>query len=197
MFHLDFSILLRNPFRRKLFSLFQKYRSVLKFILAFVGTYFLLVFLYQYYLDYYHSQGLPDYITQLVARQTEAVISTFGYTASVAPSAEFPLMELYVNEAFIARIIEGCNSISLVILFLAFMLSFIGKPKPTFLYIFAGTVIIYGMNIVRIAVLSIGIYELPQYSGFLHQILFPLIIYGTVFLLWLLWIYIYTKSLKR
>ena len=178
-------------------KLFKKYKTVVRFILSFLGSYIILVFLYQLYLDYYFSRGLPDYLTRLVALQTEALINSFGYEAFVAPSSMYPLMNLSVNDIFIARIIEGCNSISLIILFLAFMVSFIGRPKPTLLFMLAGSVIIYVMNIVRIALLSIGIYEMPEKGYFFHQIVFPLVIYGTVFLLWIIWIYIYTKTTRK
>ena len=157
----------------------------------------ILVLLYQIYLDYYHSRGLPDIITRLVGDQTEALISSFGYEAMAAPSSMYPLMNLSINDIFIARIIEGCNSLSLIILFLAFMLAFMGKTKPTLLYIMAGIAIIYSINVLRIAGLSIGIYEMPQHSYFLHQIAFPLVIYGTVFLLWIIWIYIYSKAARK
>ena len=86
---------------------------------------------------------------------------------------------------------------SALILFLAFMLSFFGKLKPTLIFILAGLAIIYGINIVRIALLSIGIYEMPEKAHFLHEIVFPLVIYGTVFLLWIIWIYIYTKTARK
>lgn len=178
-------------------KLLKKYKTVVRFILSFLGSYIVLVVLYQLYLDYYFSRGLPDYLTRLVALQTEELINSFGYEAFVAPSSMYPLMNLSVNDIFIARIIEGCNSISLIILFLAFMLSFIGKPKPTLLFILAGSVIIYVMNIIRISLLSIGIYEMPEKAYFFHQIVFPLVIYGTVFLLWIIWIYIYTKTIRK
>ena len=162
-----------------------------------MGTYVILVLLYNLYLDYYFSRGLPDPVTRLVGEQTEAFISAFGYKAMAAPSSMYPLMNLSVNDIFIARIIEGCNSISLLILFLAFMLSFIGKLKPSLIFILSGMVIIYSMNVIRIGLLAIGLYEMPQYSHFLHKIAFPLVIYGTVFLLWILWIYIYSKTSRE
>lgn len=178
-------------------KLLQKYKTVVRFILTFLGTYIILVFLYELYLDHYFSRGLPDIITRTVAMQTEAFIKSLGYDAFVAPSSMYPLMNLSVNDVFIARIIEGCNSVSLLILFLAFMLSFFGKIKPTLFFILAGLAIIYGINIVRIALLSIGIYEMPEKAHFLHEIVFPLVIYGTVFLLWIIWIYIYTKTARK
>ena len=103
-------------------------------------------------------------------------------------------MKLYVNDYFLARIVEGCNSLSVMILFFSFVLSFFARLKTTLFFILAGSVIIYVMNIVRIAILTIGIYEYPQHAEFLHSIVFPLIIYGTVFILWIIWVRIYSKT---
>lgn len=197
MFRLVFSILLRKYILLKLLKLIKKYKPVLRFILTFLGSYVVLVLLYQFFLNFYIPKGVPDPITELVGKQTEAFVSSLGYEAMVAPSSMYPLMNLSVNNIFIARIIEGCNSVSIIILFLAFMLSFIGKLKPTLIFILAGTAIIYSMNVIRIGLLSIGLYEMPQYSSLFHQLLFPLVIYGAVFILWIVWIAIYTKMGRR
>lgn len=178
--------------------LFRKYRTVIVFVGTFLGTYTVLALLYNWYLSSFaSSKYYPDYLTHLVALQSEAVISFFGYEVEATPALNFPSMDMYLNGNFVARIIEGCNAISIIILFVAFMLAFFGKPKKTLLYILAGAVIIYAINIVRIAILSIGIYELPQYAHFLHQVIFPLIIYGTVFILWMIWIGIYSKQFRK
>lgn len=182
----------------KLLQLLRKYRTVLKFIITFLGTYTIFSALYNWYLHSFSStEYYPDFLTHLVALQSQAVISAFGYEVTVTPALNFPSMDMLLNGNFVARIIEGCNAVSIIILFMSFMLAFFGKLKSTLVYLFAGAVIIYVMNIVRIAVLAIGIYELPQYAHFLHQVVFPLIIYGTVFILWVLWIKIYSKQIKQ
>ena len=175
-------------------KLIRKYKAVSRFIIVFLGTYALLAWGYNWYLDYFSAHDEPDFLTYLVALQSEVVISAIGYNATVAASTEAPLMHLYIDEKFIARIIEGCNAASIIILFISFMLAFFGKWKSTLLYIVFGIAFIYIINILRIALLSIGIYELPQYSHLLHKIVFPLVIYGSVFLLWILWIRIYTTK---
>jgi exosortase family protein XrtF len=116
-----------------------------------------------------------------------------GYSSRIIPHMEEPSMRLFVNGEFLARIVEGCNSISIIILFSSFVLAFFARVKTTLFFILAGAVVIYGMNLIRIAVLAVGIYEYPQHTEFLHSIIFPLIIYGTVFLLWILWVRIYSK----
>jgi exosortase family protein XrtF len=177
-----------------LFQLFKKYQSVLRFILIFLGSYLLLSILYNLYLTIFESSGYyPDFFTHLVAMQSELVIESVGYTSKIMIHPLEPSLQLYINDVFLARIIEGCNSISIIILFTSFILSFFAKFKVTFLYIFAGAVLIYIANILRIVILAIGIYEYPQYTSFLHTIVFPLIIYGTVFLLWIFWVRLFSK----
>ena len=176
-------------------KLFVKYKSVLRFIFMFLGSYLVFTLLYNLYLEFFRSPVYyPDYFTHLVAKQSEALISSFGYNAQILPHQSELSMKLIVNDAYLARIVEGCNAISIIILFASFVLSFFGKLKLTLLYLLAGAVIVYAMNIIRIAILAIGIYEYPEYTDFLHSIVFPLIIYGTVFILWLIWVRIYSRK---
>lgn len=130
----------------------------------------------------------PDFVTNLVAKQSSAVISGFDYQSEVVPNQTEPNMILYVNGTYLARIIEGCNSISIIILFMSFIIAFAQNRKKTIVFLFAGAVIIYAFNIFRIVVLSILLYEYPQYSNVLHTVVFPGIIYGIVFLLWMIWV---------
>lgn len=161
----------------------------------FLGSYLVFTLLYNLYLEFFRSPVYyPDYFTHLVAKQSEALISSFGYNAQILPHQSELSMKLIVNDAYLARIVEGCNAISIIILFASFVLSFFGKLKLTLLYLLAGAAIIYAMNIIRIAILAIGIYEYPEYTDFFHSIVFPLIIYGTVFILWLIWVRIYSRK---
>ena len=178
-------------------QLLQRYAPVIRFIFTFLGTYLLLALLYNLYLQNFDSSRYyPDYLTHLVAVQSEAVVSALRYNSQVTSGFPEANMHLMVNGEFVARIIEGCNAASIIILFVSFMLAFSGKLKTTFFFTLAGAVIIYVTNILRIAFMAIGIYEFPRYAHFLHSIVFPLVIYGVVFLLWVLWIIIYTKDIK-
>lgn len=181
----------------ELLRLVQKYAPVIRFIFTFLGSYLLLAFLYNLYLqNYTSSYYYPDYLTHLVAVQSEMLVAGFGYDTQIVSGFPERTMHLYVNGKFVARVIEGCNAASIIILFVSFMLAFFGKMKTTLLFIFAGSVIIYVTNIARIALMAIGIYEYPQHAHFLHTIAFPLVIYGAVFLLWVLWIVVYSKEIK-
>lgn len=160
-----------------------------------MGSYFIFSVLYSWYLNIsVNSNYYPDYFTQIVALQSEAVIEAFGYSSKIMIHPNEASLKLFVNDIFLARIVEGCNSISIIILFTSFILSFFAKFKITFFYILSGAVIIYCANILRVVILAIGIYEYPQHTSFMHSIVFPLIIYGTVFLLWIFWVWLFSKN---
>lgn len=179
-------------------KLIIKYKSVIKFILTFIFTYAVLSIAYKLYLDY--STGniyYPDYFTNLVARQSQALFGLLGYNAEVVKHIDEPSMKVIIENKFVARVVEGCNSVSVIILFVSFVIAFTDKFKSTLIFILAGSSLIYAVNLVRIVILSIGLYHYPWRRDILHTIIFPLIIYGLVFLLWMLWVRRFAKIHKH
>ena len=175
-----------------------KYNLVIKFILLFLAVYISLSVCYKLYLDYSKdSKYYPDYITNLVARQSEELINSVGYNAQVLPHPDEPSMKLIINGKYLARVIEGCNSVSVIILFISFIMAFSGSLKTTFFYALSGSVLIYAVNLIRISVLSIGLYHYPWRRDILHTVIFPGIIYGMVFLLWVVWVNRFSKGYRR
>ncbi|MFT4805433.1 MAG: exosortase family protein XrtF, partial [Psychroserpens sp.] len=90
-------------------------------------VYVVLTIGYKLYLDFSNgSRFYPDYFTNLVAKQSESLINTLGYEAKVVAHPDEPSMKLLVNSKFVARVVEGCNSISVIILFVSFIIAFAG-----------------------------------------------------------------------
>lgn len=178
-------------------ELLIKYKLVIKFILTFLLVYGVLTIGYNLYLKF--SDGsiyYPDYMTNLVARQANSILNAIGYEAFVLPHPDEPSMKLIINGKYLARVIEGCNAVSIIILFLSFVIAFAGKFKTTFFYCFAGSIIIYAFNVIRIVILSVGLYHYPWRKEVLHSVVFPMLIYGTVFLLWMFWVNRFSKNVK-
>lgn len=166
-------------------------KTVVIFLIKFFGTYLLLFLLYSFYLERTQNETSPFVcapITKTVAEQTKYLLNILGYPAEIAQDIETLAVKLFINDKFTAFIVEGCNAISIIILFIAFIVAFAGKFKTTVLYILFGSLLIYFTNIVRIVIISIALYEFPQYQNVLHEIVFPSIIYGMTFLLWFVWI---------
>lgn len=161
-------------------------------------VYILCSVLYKFYLQFSDgSKFYPDYMTNLVSRQSESLLNSFGYQAKMIPHPNEPSMKLILNGNYLARIIEGCNSVSVIILFLSFVIAFSGKLKTTLFYILSGSVLIYVVNLFRIVFLTLGLYHYPEQSEVLHTVIFPAIIYGMVFLLWIFWVNRFSKLNKR
>jgi len=176
-------------------TLIIKYKQVVKFILTFLAVYIALSIAYKFYLDFSDgSKHYPDFLTNLVADQSQQLIETLGYEAQIIPHENEASMKLIINNKYVARVVEGCNAMSVLILFVSFMMAFAGRFKTTLLYVLAGSTLLYIVNLIRIAVLSIGLYHYPWRRDILHSVIFPMIIYGMVFLLWMVWINRFTKT---
>ena len=170
-------------------NLILKYRSVIKFIFSFLLVYAILTFAYKFYLQYSTGEKYyPDYVTHIVAEQSADLLHDLDYRAQVVPHPNEPSMKLIINEKYVARIIEGCNSVSVIILFISFIIAFSGRFKLTVLYILAGSVLIYITNVFRVVILAAGLYHYPWRKDILHTVIFPGIIYGMVCLLWVFWV---------
>lgn len=174
---------------------FIEYRPFLVFLASFFGCYILLTFLYQYFLNSY-GDNTVDTITQVVAQNTEKVISWFFMRIQAESVINEPFVRMYFQNTYIVRIVEGCNGISVIILFISFIVAFLGSLKNTLLFIFGGSLIIYVLNVLRIALLVVLIYYFPKEKHFLHEIFFPAMIYGTVFILWIVWVNKFSKYAK-
>jgi exosortase family protein XrtF len=167
---------------------FIQYKPFLVFLAKFFITYLVIAGLYSWYLDYYHQQNLIDGFTLLVANQAASVLRFLDFEFVIElRNLDFSVMYIIDNKLFV-RIIEGCNVMSVIILFVAFVVAFSGKPFKTLAFIVLGSLVIHFLNILRIGLLTIGIYKFPEYKTVLHDLVFPLFIYGVVFGLWVLWV---------
>jgi exosortase family protein XrtF len=177
----------------------KKYLVQFKPFLLFIGTFFLayivLTMLYKFYLESFAVTDV-DGITNIVGRNTEQVMQFFNCDIKIQKSLLYPYLEVWYNEKFTIRIVEGCNAVSVIILFASFVIAFSGKFRATLLFIVTGSVLLYFVNVIRIAILTVLLFRFPENGHLLHGVLFPLIIYGLVFILWIFWVNKFSKYAK-
>lgn len=135
-------------------------------------------------------------ITQTVARHASTVANIFGLDTFTEQNPDELSMKFYLNGKYTVKVVEGCSSISVIILFLAFIIAFKGDVKDTVFFGIAGSLFIYLTNLARIVILTVLIQKFPQYQYFLHELMFPAIIYGMVFLLWIIWVKFFSHHNK-
>lgn len=179
-------------------SYFKKYRPFLLFLGKFLATYLIFIFLYQTYLNQFDvSRFESDGISKIVANQTKAVLIFFNYNADLEPHPSEPSIRVLIDQKAIVRIIEGCNAVSVMILFASFIVAFSGKFWKTVLFIISGVLLIHILNVFRIAFLTMGLLHYKEYEVLMHDIIFPLFIYGVVFGLWVIWINKFSNHAKK
>src|SRR5690606_42134250 len=115
-------------------------------------------------------------------------LNAAGYEAAAAEDETRPWKWVLMNVKRTSYIDEGCNAISIMIIFVAFIVAFSTTWKQTLLYILGGLIIIQIMNVVRIAVLNYIFGHHYEYGKMAHDYLFPAIIYGTIVILWIVWV---------
>ncbi|HLF52216.1 exosortase family protein XrtF [Flavobacterium sp.] len=175
-----------------------QYKPFLLFLGKFALTYLVLTIIYQGYLNQFDEKTFEvDGFTQLVAKQTEQTLLFFNGDANTELHPSQPNVKLFYNQKYVARIIEGCNALSVIILFVAFVVAFTGKLKHTLLYIIGGSLLIHVLNIARIALLAVALYHFPNQEPVLHGVVFPLFIYGIVFILWVIWVNKFSLYAKK
>tara|TARA_B100000767_G_C19696565_1_gene506428 strand:- start:562 stop:1098 length:537 start_codon:yes stop_codon:yes gene_type:complete len=169
----------------------KKYKNIIIFLVKFFVTYFFLVAIYDGYLQKSQKKDhvyQTSSITTAVANQTVKLLTAFGYNVKAIQHDKEISVKLFIEGKYIIRIIEGCNSVSLIILFVAFIVAFSGAIKATFLFSVFGSILIYVINILRIGFLIVMMHKFPSQIGVLHDLVFPAIIYGLIFLLWVVWV---------
>ena len=83
-----------------------------------------------------------------------------------------------------------------MILFVSFVIAFKGKFKAMVWFLPFGIAVIHIANIIRIALLAVALYHFPKAEHLLHGVLFPLLIYGIVFILWMIWVNRFSEYAK-
>lgn len=167
----------------------KEYKPFLLFLLRFFSVYGILLLVYNLYLGKYDAnKNEVDAITKTVTQHTVAVLKNFDAQAHFTQNYKFPCYNVFYQGKCVVRVVEGCNAVAIIILFVAFVVAFRGSFKHTLLFILIGSLLIYIFNVMRIALLTILIYQYPEHTHLLHGVLFPLFIYGFVFLMWLIWI---------
>ena len=147
-----------------------------------------MILIYNWYLNQYLPNGIPDPFTKLSSDLAAKGFNLLGFQSSSIHIGNESFMRLIVDGKYSSIVNEGCNAISILIIFVAFILAFYTTFKKTFLYIIISLMLLFVMNISRIILLTYIYRFHSEYSKMAHDYLFPAIIYGAIILLWIVWI---------
>ncbi|KUJ51557.1 exosortase family protein XrtF [Chryseobacterium sp. JAH] len=164
----------------------KDFKPVLGILLRFIIIYVVLLLAYQFYLNSFSALGL-DPFSRMIVEHVMFLQNKLNFPTLLYDDVANEQVYYYVKNKYVTRMVEGCNAISVMILFLSFVFAFF-KGTKTFVFAVAGLVALYAMNVLRIVGLNIVTRDYPQYNKIAHDYLFPAVIYGSVVILWLIWI---------
>ena len=157
-------------------------RLLLRFLLVAACIYLLWFFGYEQWLAL--DGRLDTALCANIARASARVLRGAGFDAAVAPENVYLLL-ISGHPAVIVGI--PCNGLVLYALFGGFVLAFPGPWQRKLWFIPAGMVLIWALNVVRVAALAINHYYAHQSVDFNHHYTFTFVVYGCIFGLWMLW----------
>jgi exosortase family protein XrtF len=129
----------------------------------------------------------PDkQLTHLVIDSTVYFLNILGLDATSKG------LWVYIGNKFTVGVADQCNGLELMVLFVGFLLAIHGSIKSKLWYIFAGTLLIYALNVLRCAGLAYMNYIDAPLTDFAHHYAFKLVIYAVIFLMW----FVYSKKHK-
>lgn len=163
----------------------MNYKPAIYFLIWYLTLYLVLNTLYAFYINHYEEE---DPLTLTITRHTAAFLRLFGEPVSIEPVKGSINVPLVRNGVTVIEVYEGCNSVNVVIVYLCFLIAFRGAWKTLLKFAVAGIVLIYIMNVLRLAALYGIAFYYPQQLYFFHKFLFTAILYVVVFVLWYYWI---------
>ena len=166
--------------------MFADFKPILLVLLRFIIIYIVLLFAYQLYLQPFEGENL-DTFSYWVADQVVFLQNALGYSTELIPYPAAETAVFQTEKMNITRMVEGCNVVSVLILFVSFIFAFY-KGFKTFIFALGGIIVMHIANVFRIVGLNLVILNYPEYGKFTHDYLFPAVIYGMVVILWLIWI---------
>ncbi|WP_412850273.1 exosortase family protein XrtF [Chryseobacterium sp. PMSZPI] len=164
----------------------KDFKPVLGILLRFIIIYLVLLFAYQFFLNSEKGLGL-DSFSRMIADQVSYLQNGMNCPTQLYDDVKNEQVWFYVKDSYTTRMVEGCNAISVMILFVSFVFAFY-KGAKTFVFVGIGLVLLYIMNLLRIVGLNIVMADHKEYGKVFHDFIFPAIIYGSVVVLWLVWI---------
>ncbi|MBS1949721.1 MAG: exosortase family protein XrtF [Bacteroidetes bacterium] len=165
---------------------FLENKKALIFLLTFVGVYLVLNTIYALYIGRYYPASDP--ITQWVSDIVVGFLSLFDASINSFPSLFSEYIPIANDRENMIYVFEGCNGLNVMIVYFSFLVAFRGPVRLFVGYAISGIILVFILNIARIALLYGVAFYFPEQLYFFHKYFFTATIYAVVFLLWYFWV---------
>ncbi|MBK0404489.1 exosortase family protein XrtF [Adhaeribacter sp. BT258] len=164
-------------------------RQIIRFLGTALALYAVWYICYDLYYDHWFNPftSLDTWITMQEVRICSAGLNLLNYKASYIENS------LLINNHPVVLVANGCNGMTLFILFAGFIIAYPGPWKAKLLYMIPSIFLIAILNIFRILALALNSFHNRETLEFNHKYTFTFIVYLFIFGLWMLWIKRYAK----
>lgn len=134
--------------------------------------------------------GIFDFAIYHIAEVSWKILHFFGYPVS--------LYETNLNHANGngVVVIWGCSGLKQSFIFLCIMLFSRGAIKHKLWYSSLGLFVVYLVNLSRIVLLTMLVYNYSEYFELVHDYMFKYFFYFVIFMIWVLWEEVLVKRLS-
>lgn len=126
--------------------------------------------------------SLDEWISLNIISNSVGIVQWLGYEVFTYNR----VIGVYGNAGI--EVVDGCNGIAAMGLFLGFILAYPGSWKKRISFSVLGIGVIYFVNIIRISVLTVTQAKWPTFFDFTHDYSTTTIFYITIFLMWMIWV---------
>lgn len=152
-----------------------------RFLLIMVGVYALWLVIYNGWIE--PDGRLDEWISLNVAAMAGGILKLFGTDVLIDGRIIYVVGAPGVG----ANIVDECNALPTLGLFIGFVLAFPGTWKNRLWFIPLGLLIIHTANVLRVSFL-VGLQQVrPEWFDFVHVYGTPPFFYLVTFVLWVIW----------
>lgn len=144
-------------------------------------------YIYQFLIQ--PNTNLDHHLSENLAEIGNYFLSLFGHNTYIEYSGtNYIITNLIDSNTLGVWIGTRCNGFKMFGVFTAILIAFPYAHKHKLWFIPLGIIILHIINAIRVAALTYLSVYYPDYLDFNHNITFEIIVYGSVFLLWYIWI---------
>jgi exosortase family protein XrtF len=139
---------------------------------------------------------LDEPLSRSVGRQTAWTLNLLNGTNSFSEREIYkstviegetirsPMSYVYRDDRKVIGIADNCNGLELLVLYMGFILAMPASWQRKAAFGLAGMLIVHCVNILRCVGLGSLMLHMREYFEFAHHYIFKMVIYATIFLLW-------------
>lgn len=156
------------------------------FIIRAIALFTLWMLVYELYLG--PNRTLDSFFTYFVTNTSTLLLQHIYPNKHVFSNLIFGAPGISINGVTAITILDGCNGLELIVLYIGFILCLPSKVSTSLKFVVAGALGIIAINILRCTLLACLQTNNFTYTSSVHHYVFTIVVYSFIFYLWVLYL---------